>query len=344
MALWTDVIDPADLTGYARESLIAYEADRGSLSAFLPDRPVNDTVARFVQGANGLVDVAEYRAYDAETSIGDSLNGQRVTVELPPLGRKYHNSEYDQLRLVGRQGDDALVQSTADRLAAQAARAVSDRLERMRGVVLETGKATVNENGFIAEADFGRDEKLNVTLNKKWTESDASPVDDIRAWADLYADTNGVEPGALVMSNKAISLLARSEAVRSLAGFGGATPGVLSVDQLNLILQSHELPAIQRYNRRVQVAGKTERVIGEDTVLLLPAAADDWQGTELGATFWGTTLESVDPRYSIPFADQPGLVVGAYREDDPLTVWVRSAAIALPVLANANLSMAIKVA
>lgn len=344
MALWTDVIDPADLTGYARESFTAYEQSRGALSMFLPNRNVNDTSARFVRGQNGLVDVAEYRSYDAETPIGDAPGMERVTVDLPPLGRKYLNSEYDQLRQLGRTGDDALVQNTADQLATRAAQAVSDRLELMRGTVLETGKATLSENGFISQADFGRDPKLNVTVGTKWGEAGAKPLEDIRAWVDLYSDTNGVEPGTILVSNKVFSLLAMNESMRSLVGVGGSSPAALSADQVNTTLQAHDLPTLQRYNRRVQVAGKTRRVVDENTVLVLPPATNNWGETQLGATFWGTTLEATDPRYGIPFADQPGLVVGAYREDDPLAVWVRSAAIALPVLANANLSMAIKVA
>lgn len=33
MPLWTDLITPAELTGYARESLTAYEVAKGSLIA-----------------------------------------------------------------------------------------------------------------------------------------------------------------------------------------------------------------------------------------------------------------------------------------------------------------------
>ena len=64
MALWTDVIDPATLTGYARASLADYEASRGTLARWLPNRGVADISVRFVQGASGLIDVANFRAFD----------------------------------------------------------------------------------------------------------------------------------------------------------------------------------------------------------------------------------------------------------------------------------------
>jgi hypothetical protein len=75
--------------------------------------------------------------------------------------------------------------------------------------------------------------------------------------------------------------------------------------------------------------------------MLLPAPVDtnDWQGTELGATFWGQTLTSTDPDFGLEDADQPGLVAGVYRgEKPPMIAEVISDAIAMPVLANADLS------
>ena len=53
MTLWTDLIDPATLTGYARRSLEEYEAEKGSLARWLPNREVADTVVRFVSGQKG---------------------------------------------------------------------------------------------------------------------------------------------------------------------------------------------------------------------------------------------------------------------------------------------------
>jgi hypothetical protein len=38
MALWTDIIDPETLTGYARASMNAYEARKGTLARWLPNR------------------------------------------------------------------------------------------------------------------------------------------------------------------------------------------------------------------------------------------------------------------------------------------------------------------
>ena len=39
MALWTDIIDPETLTGYARASMNAYEARKGHAGALVAESP-----------------------------------------------------------------------------------------------------------------------------------------------------------------------------------------------------------------------------------------------------------------------------------------------------------------
>ena len=48
MALWTDIIDPETLTGYARASMNAYEARKGTLARWLPNRPLIALLAAVV--------------------------------------------------------------------------------------------------------------------------------------------------------------------------------------------------------------------------------------------------------------------------------------------------------
>jgi hypothetical protein len=94
------------------------------------------------------------------------------------------------------------------------------------------------------------------------------------------------------------------------------------------------------------VSGVTTKALPDDRVLLLPApvAEDDWMGTQLGATFWGRTLSSLEAGWGIAEADQPGVVAGVYRnEKPPMGIEVLSDAIGEPVLANAALSLSAKV-
>ncbi|WP_030143877.1 major capsid protein [Mycetocola saprophilus] len=344
MALWTDVVDPVELTGYARQTLEDYEASKGSLARFLPNKTIDDIVARFQRGRGGLTEVAEYRAYDAETSVGDVEGGERVTLELPPLGRKLRNSEYDRIRARGNVTDES-VRPTIEKYAGQVARAVSDRIEFERGRVIDTAKVDISENGFIAKADFERRADFSVTAANLWSAADADPLRDIETWRAAYVEENGEEPGTILTSTKVLNAALKSAAVRALVAGSGPAPTVITRETFNTILASFGLPAFEIFDRRVKRGGANVRVTPDDKVYLLPAATDpnDPEGTDLGASFWGTTAEASEPEYGIPVEERGGLVVGTYKSLDPVGVWVHGAAIGLPVLTNPNLSLAAKV-
>lgn len=336
MALWTDIIDPATLTGYARASLADYEAQRGTLARWLPNREVQDIVARFVRGGNGLVDIADFRAYDAEPTIGKGPSGKRVTLELPALGRNIPVSEYSQLRSRGVDADDAIL-SAIQRTTDSVVRAAADAIERLRGTVLQTGKATVS--GFMDD-DFGRNVNHSVTAGTLWSTSSADALGMLTTWSDLYVDANGVPPGAILTSSRVVRAMGALTQFATQLGNGASRPA--SVTDLNATLQGAGLPPIYVYDRRVSVAGASTKVVADDRLMLLPAPVDpnDGEGSELGATFWGRTLTSGEAEWGIEAADQPGLVAGVYRnEKPPMIAEVISDAIALPVLANPDMSV-----
>jgi hypothetical protein len=341
MPLWTDIIDPATLTGYARASLADYEASKGTLAQWLPNREVPDISVRFLSGSTGLVDVAQWRAYDAEPEIGKAPSGKRVTLELPAVGQNIPVSEYAQLRARNAADESVLnsILATTDRVV----RAVSDSVERLRGIVLASGRATISTANFggkfVSDDDFGRSAGHTVTAATAWSTASVSRLADLQSWTDTYLADNGVAPGSIVMSTRVFRALAAGTEFQTQLLNGGARPATRN--DVDAIIAGAGLPPITLYDRRVSVGGASTKVIPDDRLLLLPeaVATDDFQGTELGATFWGQTLTSLDPAYGIEDSEQPGLVVGVYRGDKPpLIAEVISDAIALPVLANADLS------
>ena len=199
MALWTDVLDPATLTGYARESLAEYEAKKGTLAQWLPNRTVTDTVVRLMQGDAGLVDVAKFRAYDAEPEIGRRRHGRRVTLELPALGQNIPVTEYQQLR--SRNASDVAVEKAILDTTDVVVRAVADSIERMRGIVLATGKATIEQDNFRTDDDFGRRPENTVTAEALWNTPEVSRMSDLQAWYDTYVDATGEEPGPTLLAH-----------------------------------------------------------------------------------------------------------------------------------------------
>lgn len=332
MILWTDVADPQELTEVARRAAQDREQrNKFNLAQFLPNAHTLSQSVTLEVGDNGFAEAAEYRSYDAETPIGGrGSGGQRVTFELPPLGQKNRVSEYNQLRLLGDGGETAM-RTAIGQAAVLRGQAVADRIELERGRVLVSGKAAINENGFIVDSDFGRDEELTVTAGTKWGEDGADPVQDILDWTEAYVDRNGEAPAYIVASTKAITALSKyngflpKDSVRRRASF----------DEINALLEDEELPQIVKYDRRVRVDRVAQRVIPAETLLLLPEP-----DAVLGKTYWGTTLESLEAEYSLQVEDRPGIVAGAYKTNDPIAAWVKASAIGMPVLANANLAMA----
>lgn len=333
MSLWTDIIDPAELTGYVRAALEDYEAQQGTLARWLPNREVDDIVVRFKKGRNGLIPEAQYRAYDAEPNIGKNEGGQRVVLELPALSETQTVTEYDQLR--SRRSSDDLVRRSILSTARRVVRAIADRAERLRGIVINTGVATIPELG-AADA-FGRSVSHDVTATTLWSDTSADRIAFLEQLMDQYVDTNGAEPGALVMTRTVFRSLAAGTQFRTLLVGGGSRPA--TEDGVRTVVSGAGLPEIHIFNRRTY----SGRVLSDKKLFLLPAPVepDDWQGTELGATFWGQTLTSTDERYGIEEAEQAGIVAGAYRGDKPpMIAEVSGDSINLPVLANADLSLA----
>ena len=336
MALWTDVIDPATLTGYARRSLEEYEQAKGTLARWLPNREVADIVVRFIAGQSGLVEEARYRAFDAEIEIGKGQPKKRTVLELPAVGQDIPISEYDQLR--NRNAPDEAVERSILSTTRTVVRAVADRVERLRGVVLGTGVATIPELG--AADSFGRSSSHDVTAGTLWTAGNVDRLAYLETLRQQYIADTGEEPGTLLMSSRVFAALAGGDQFRTQLVNGASRPATET--DVRGIVEGAGLPPIVKYDRRT----KSGKVLDDSKLFFLPAPVDtnDWEGTELGATFWGQTLESTDERYGIEDSEQPGIVAGVYRgEKPPLIAEVIASAIAMPVLANADLSLAAKV-
>lgn len=339
MLITTDYITPAELTGYAREALADIEQNQFTLSAFLPSTAVDDLQYRFNRGGQGLAEAATFRSFDAESSIASRPGTTRVTGELPPVSRKIKLSEYDRLRQ--RQLDQAIQDSIfndTDRMV----QAVAARIELARGQALSSGAVTIAEDGVIATVDFGRRAAhTNQAPGTLWSVSaSATPIADMIAWRATYrANNGGTNPGAMLTSEKVLSQILRSAEVRNFAAVNGNVPSIVSRLVLNDILAAYSLPPIVVNDAQINVRNASTgvvtatRVIPDTNLIMLPAAGD----SQLGGTFWGTTAESLEPDYDLA-GDEPGIVAGSYSTKDPVAVWTKAAGIALPVLANPDLT------
>lgn len=340
MLLHTDYIEPVELTGYVREFAANLPVNQFALAQWLPNRTIDDLEYRFTRGGEGLTEAATFRAYDAESPIGSRPGVTRVSGELPPISRKIRLSEYDRLRQRSANGDAVrnLLLTDAERMT----RSVAARMELARGDALVNGSVTINENGVQATVSFGRTGSHSVSAGIAWsTVASATVLADLLSWQQTYIDTNGEPPGALLMSTTVKGYMLRNAEIRTLAASVSGSPAIVTEAALNAVLEAHGLPPIYVYDARVNVEGVSTRIIAADILLMLPAptGTDNPDGTDLGATLWGTTAESLDAKYGLEEGERPGIVAGAYATEDPIAVWTKAAGVGLPVLANPDLTL-----
>lgn len=339
MLLTADLIEPRALTDYVRSALRDYPSNNPSLARFLPYSPIDDLEFRFLKGDNGLTQLAPFRAYDTESSIGGRRGLSRVSGELPPISRKRILGEYDRLRRRADSGpavEDAIF-NDADQLVAE----IAMSFEVEMGDALTNGQVT--PPGLTETVSFGRSAGNSVTASTLWsTTASADPITDLRTWVKYYRQKNGVRPGVTLISDDTLTYLLSNAAIRSLAGTILGTPTILDEATLRTIFERNGLPPLEVYEVQYDSdgAGTAARVIPNNVVLLLPAPVDpnSPRDTKLGATFLGSPAEADDPRFNLADS-RAGIVAGNYRQDDPPGIWTKASAIGLATLANADLSM-----
>lgn len=326
--LWTDIITPQELTGYVRGAMEEYEAQQGTLSAFLPNQSVFDTTVRFTVGERELVEEARWRAYDAEPEIADGeAKGRRLTVDLPAVGQSRPVTEYAQLR--SRNVEDEVVRTAIEDKAEQVGRAVVDAVDRVRGVVLATGAAVVDQDNFSAADDFGRNADLTTSLTAPFADHNTSVLEQFAQFDELYREHNNGGAAFQLMSARALRSLRAHPEFSHIRPDGSRRNA--SLTEIVEILESEGLPIPVAFDRKTRAG----RIIAEDTVVWLPANG------EAGGTFWGETVTSRDASFGIAGGDTPGLVIGAFRNPKPpMGVEVISDAIAWPILQRPNSTLA----
>ena len=338
MQLVTEYATPSQLSGYARAALADYEENTFTLSQWLPSDTVDDLFFLFEKGGGGLVEAANFRAYDAESDIGHRAGAVRVSGMLPPISRKIPVGEYEQLKernLSDREG----VRDTIENLAEKLTREITARVELARGDALFNASVTIAENGVSASVDYGRDAGHSVTAEVFWDDTETSkPFDDLTEWVETYNDTTGEVPEYVLMPERIARLLRSNAQLCRLSSTEAVPPVLLTLEELNALLRKYDLPQVVTYDARVSFQGVTTRITPADKVCLLPA-----KGAALGRTLWGTPVEARDQSYALPSGERAGILVGSFRSEDPQTLWTRATAIVLPVMAAPDRTFVAKV-
>jgi hypothetical protein len=336
-----DLVDPAELTGFARQALADRPVNQFRLSSILPDETIDDLVYRFTTGGGGLTQAAGFRTWDAEPGFGKRRGVSRVTGELPPIAHQMFLDEYTQMR--SRNNTDAMINAIFDD-AATLVRQIDARFELARADALVNGSVTLAENGVEASVSFGRKSEHQRTAGTAWSTTTADIIGDIEDAIAVYVDTNGVAPGMFLTTAKVLQAMKRNEGMLKLAypTIADTTGLRLQSNDVNQIFADEGWPAIQTYDANVLgVDGVQRRILPEGVFLMLPTPGGGADGSQrMGATLWGTTLEAAEPEYGVEAGDMPGLVVASFKQKTtPVQVVTIASAIGIPILGDPNLSL-----
>ncbi|MER0443026.1 major capsid protein [Streptomyces sp. Edi4] len=340
-------LTPTDINAFVRA--IPGPEDYELTRSVLPEVQLNSVKWR-VKRTNRRVPAAKFRAWDATTPVATrEITMVETEGKLPPLGQKYLVGEMEQLLLDADRGasSDELVQAVYDDVAAHVL-SIRSRMELAAGDLLADGKFTLRgENNLYIEYDAQVPASHMPTAPLPWTDPAADALGDERRWIQALRDARAPLPTRVVTSFKAKALLAGNQSYR--AAYYGALLGsqipttVLAPNEVDAVRARYGLPPIEVYDVQIPLDdGSNPRALPENLWLMLPPNPRQWGETQYGVTTESLML-SRGTNPAILREDAPGIVVTHGYTDDPVTVWTKVAASAMPVLYVPDIHIAARV-
>lgn len=343
----TDVVTPAQLTGFVREEV------NGGLpfQGIFPVQGVDDILFELTNvDLTGFNEVARYRSWDTVPPIGKRPGVTLIGGEIPPLAWAYRLNEED----IGRLGrvrqnlasrTDATVVDTIYNDARRAAQAVQNRLTLAHADLLQTGSVTLTELGqpvsgsaLVATFAVPANQLGVVPAGALWTDrTNAVPITDLLAWEAVYAANNNDEyPEAWLISKAEALDLTLNAQVRNAApwtrGISGSTaPPILQLTDVGQVLT---LAGVQAPIRVVDI--KRPPLAGGGRTAVLNARKVIGVKAGMGRTLYGVppVISVMSGNATIQRNDAPGIVAYATSEIRPPEVITTAEAVSMPVLTD----------
>lgn len=338
-------INPTEINAFVRE--IPTPAGYILTQSVIPERTVN-SVKWQVRGTNRRVPAASYRAWDAQTKVASREISRWVTEgKLLPLGQKYIVGELETILenvARGMDGQD-LVSSVYDDVAAHVL-SIKHRMELAAADLLIDGKFTLtNENGLTIEANYNVPSANMPAAPVAWTDPTADILGDEMRWMEVLRSSGAPAPTRALTSYKAMTLAMGNDSYRA-AYYGSVNSAstiptaVLNQEQVNVVRGRYGLPPITTYDEKIPLDNGTDvRALPENMFFLLPPNARQMAETQYGLTAEGLAL-STGGNPAITREEAPGIIVTTGYQDDPVQVWTKGSAAALPVMYTPDIHIA----
>lgn len=308
-----------------------------ALETYLPDNDNYGLSFNFDVNQTALTEVASYRSYNTEAEFGETGGGASRSGKLPPISRMYRVDEAEQLALYGQ--NEALGLKLEE-YARRAGAAIAARVELARGEAIEKGTVTLAERNLQFTIDYGRKSQHTINVATLWSEANSTPLDNLDSASAVYRASNGAGPAVTLLSGRILSGLSKNpELIKLALGRGSDLVSRISIADVRSVLSDYGYGDVRVFDELIG----TKRVISDNKVVFLPSSGATLDGGALGTTDWGIPAESINPTYGIPTSDRPGAFAGHFTTTNPEGSIVLGSAIVLPVVKNANATMAITV-
>lgn len=329
----TNPVHPDSAISFVRE---INPPSENVLSNYLPDKSIQDYEVELTT-AELTTPEAKFRAWDGNVERF-KRDGYRVEkVGLLPLGTASGTGELERLQLEQMRqqgGSDAAMVDAIYRDLERGTIGVHNRIERIRGQILSTGGVDVHENGVDLSYDYPVPVNHFVNPDVEWDDiDDATPLSDLIKWVEVYENTNGFLPGAILTTRRTKRLLRQNKQLWNTSNplAVNAGPQQVTNSDLNAALDEFDLPGlVPTYDK---LDGSGNRIIPEGRVIFLPPNPAD-----LGNTYWGMTQTARDlmkaKQTDMSFSEAPGIVGVVYTTGFPALQEVFIDAVSLPVLNN----------
>lgn len=298
--------------------------DTSALDAFMPDVYSQATEFDFsVLTKSG--NTARFRAWDAPAHMNprDQLTINRVPL-IPISDSRPVISEQEFAKLYGLAylNDPKAVTAEAiyddlDPLAQNVRR----RAQQMKGAVLSTGTAVINEGGFNGTIDFGVPSGNKLTAPTLWTTFTADIVTFLNTARAAYIARNGFPPGKWLSSTNVLTLMQQNQNLQKMAvqqlgnGQLGGYQGLLPAAAVAAILGNYRMPDPTQYlcDAQVSVDGISTLVLPNNVVVLGPPSDQEVARFQWGPTVTGQKMAAEG---ALSIGAVPGLVGFVDRGDE----------------------------
>lgn len=322
-----DNVVPADVTTYVRNLAARLDSTGINLAGFLPNRVIKGIESRTTRVSRTQT-VARFRAFDAVTPIGRrpvAISASKVG--LAPLGQKLPLKEQEiLLKALGNGDYSEIIGMVYDDMTNNTA-AIHNLMETLRAQFLFEGKVTADDNGFIQEADFGLPALHNldaVAVGTLWSTAAWDSIEQELAWVQTVQTDADASVTAMITSRRVVNAMLKSDVYKT------PVSNVVnrSLSAMNGLRTEAGLPPVFIYDK--EIAGV--RLTPDNKIALVTST--------VGETQWGDTAEALKLFGSNAIDEQamdsPAIAASAWISDDPVNVWSKANATALPVAGDIN--------